>query len=307
LGSEQGTQVIAGLPPAEDDPAADKAEARPACWRAGTAALGRLGIALAVLALAGTAVWVTARVSVPAAGPTTTEIPALEVAAADVQPGSTAPVNATVNGAAVTDAQQLQQPSTAQPQTRRTGTDLLAVWADKVSEVTGIPARALIGYGNAELVLRATQPSCRLSWATLAGIGRIESNHGQYGGAVLQANGYPSKPIVGVPLDGSAGVQAIPDTDHGRFDGDPNYDHAVGPMQFIPSTWAKWGGGYDPQQIDAAALAAAKYLCAGGRDIASGQGWWSGILSYNNSVDYAQKVFGLADSYAKAAQVVKVS
>jgi membrane-bound lytic murein transglycosylase B len=37
------------------------------------------------------------------------------------------------------------------------------------------------------------------------------------------------------------------------------------------------------------------------------QGWWSGILSYNNSTEYAQKVFGLADGYAKAAQNVKVN
>lgn len=82
--------------------------------------------------------------------------------------------------------------------------------------------------------MRASQPSCRLSWATLAGIGRIESNHGQYDGAVLQANGYPSKPIIGVPLDGSPGVKAIADTDGGRFDGDPNYDHAVGPCSSFP-------------------------------------------------------------------------
>jgi len=197
--------------------------------------------------------------------------------------------------------------SPGQRRGRSTAGNLLAVWADRVAAVTGIPARALIAYGNAELELRATQPSCKISWATLAGIGRIESNHGQYGGAVLQADGYPSKPIIGVPLDGSPGVKAIPDTDGGRYDGDPNYDRAVGPMQFIPGTWEKWGGGYNPQQIDAAVLAAARYLCAGGRDMAGAQGWWSGVLSYNNSVSYAQKVFGLADSYAKAAQVVRVS
>ncbi|WP_246127836.1 murein transglycosylase [Amycolatopsis rhizosphaerae] len=294
-----------GVEPEAETPAAPPDGGRPARARAGLAVLGRVGIVLAVLTVAGGGIWATGRAGSPQASPTTTEIPALQVKAADVAPGSTAPVDATVNGAQIATGQQPQPQQ--QQQGKRQGKDLLSLWADKVSDVTGIPARALIGYGNAELVLRASQPSCRISWATLAGIGRIESNHGQYGGAVLQANGYPSKPIIGVPLDGTPGVRAIGDTDHGRFDGDPYYDRAVGPMQFIPSTWARWGGGYDPQQIDAAALAAAKYLCAGGRDMASPPGWWQGILSYNNSVDYAQKVFGLADSYAKAAQVVRMS
>ena len=127
--------------------------------------------------------------------------------------------------------------------------------------MVGIPARALVAYGNAELAMRASQAGCKLSWASLAGIGRIESNHGQYGGATLGADGRPSKPIIGVPLDGSPGVKAIGDTDRGPIDGDPTTDRAVGPMHFIPSTWSRWAsdgngdGAGDPQQIDDAALA----------------------------------------------------
>src|SRR5699024_2158668 len=134
-------------------------------------------------------------------------------------------------------------------------------------------------YGRAELAMRAEQPDCGLSWATLAGIGRIESNHGRYGGAVVGTDGYPSKPIIGVPLDGSPGVDTISDTDNGVYDGDPTHDRAVGPMQFIPSTWLRWAsdgngdGVGSPQQIDDAALAAARYLCAGGRDMGTAEGW----------------------------------
>ncbi|NIH79510.1 membrane-bound lytic murein transglycosylase B [Amycolatopsis viridis] len=287
----------------EDDGIAG--DTRPARRRAVPPVLGRVAVVVVVLAAAVGGIWATSTVTRPGHTPTTTEIPDLDNLAASVEPGTAVPVNATVEGTPVAETRPPQQAQ--QQQHSAGGPDLLSRWADKVADVTGVPARALVAYGNAELEMRATQPKCRLSWATLAGIGRIESNHGQYGGAVLQASGLPSKPIVGVPLDGSPGVRAIGDTDGGRFDGDPVYDRAVGPMQFLPGTWARYGGGYNPQQIDAAALAAAKYLCAGGRDMATASGWWSGILSYNNSVDYGQKVFALADAYAKAAQVVKVS
>lgn len=280
--------------------------ASPAAKRgSGVAILGRLAIAVVVLTVAGGGVWLVTSATAPEAGPTTTDIPALQVAAADVRPGSIAPGNATIEGGGN------QQTAPQQVQSKQ-GRDLLAGWAAKAAPVVGVPARALVGYGNAELVMRAVDPGCHISWATLAGIGRIESDHGQYGGAVLGADGRPSKPIIGVPLDGSPGVRAIGDTDGGRLDGDPTTDRAVGPMQFIPSTWLKWAsdangdGRADPQQIDDAALTAARYLCAGGRDMASASGWWAGLMSYNNSTEYGQKVFGLADGYAKAAQTVKV-
>jgi hypothetical protein len=30
-------------------------------------------------------------------------------------------------------------------------------------------------------------------------------------------------------------------------------------------------------------------------------GWWAGVLSYNDSGQYGQKVFGMADTYAREA------
>jgi membrane-bound lytic murein transglycosylase B len=260
-------------------------------YRSRLGVLVRLGIVLVVLAVGTGGVLLLRVAAAPEDARSSGARVARSVPAADVEPGAAAPAVAT-----------------AEPQLRAAGgEDPLLSWAGQVSGAVDVPARALAAYGNAELVLRTEDPGCHLSWATLAGIGRVESDHGRYGDATLRDGGRPSEPIVGVPLDGSEGVRAIGDTDGGRFDGDPDVDRAVGPMQFIPSTWRRWAadgdldGVGDPQQIDDAALAAGRYLCAGDRDLAVPADWWAAVFSYNNSVTYGQKVFGLADGYARTA------
>jgi membrane-bound lytic murein transglycosylase B len=192
-----------------------------------------------------------------------------------------------------------------QPPPLAASTDL-AAWSRSAADRSGVPARALRAYATAELAQRAETPDCRLSWSTIAGIGRVESDHGRFGGASVDADGVARPKIIGIPLDGSAGVREIRDTDGGRLDGDTTFDRAVGPMQFLPGTWARYGadgngdGVRDPHQLDDAALAAARYLCADGRDAASGEGWWAGVLTYNSSLDYARLVWAAADRYTAA-------
>lgn len=180
---------------------------------------------------------------------------------------------------------------------------VLTPWATQTATRVSIPVLALEAYGYAELVLANTTPGCRLSWTTLAAIGMIESTHGTANGSRLDANGRAVPPIVGLPLDGNGGRQLIADTDDGRLDNDRVYDRAVGPMQFIPTTWAQFAvdadndGAADPQDIDDASLAAANYLCRNGRDLSNPSDWWSAILSYNNVQPYAQAVFDTANEY----------
>lgn len=180
----------------------------------------------------------------------------------------------------------------------------LATWARDNAARTGIPARALAAYGSAETAQRATTPDCRLSWTTLAGIARVESDHGGLGRAELDADGMSRPRIVGVALDGSDGVREILDTEAGALDGDPMFDRAVGPLQFLPTTWARYGtdgngdGIDDPHQIDDAARGAAAYLCADDRDTADGDGWWDGVLTYNRSGEYARLVWAAVQRYA---------
>jgi membrane-bound lytic murein transglycosylase B len=186
--------------------------------------------------------------------------------------------------------------------------DVLAGWAQQVANRVGIPPVAMQAYGYAELVLAQTSPNCHLSWTTLAAIGQVESNHGRANGAVLGPDGQALPQIIGLPLDGQGGRQRIVDTDRGQLDGDPVLDRAVGPMQFIPSTWLQAGldadndGANNPHDVDDAALAAANYLCANGRDLATARDWWAAVLSYNDVRRYAQSVFDTANRYGAASR-----
>ncbi|HEX4062296.1 MAG TPA: lytic transglycosylase domain-containing protein [Streptosporangiaceae bacterium] len=106
-----------------------------------------------------------------------------------------------------------------------------------------------------------------LSWTVLAAIGQIESADGQNEG--------PS----------SAG--------------------ALGPMQFMPSTWARWGidgfGETGPPNVMNpydAVPSAAEYLCASGA--ANGPaGLSAAIFAYNHAQWYVNEVLALAQEYAR--------
>ena len=179
-------------------------------------------------------------------------------------------------------------------------------WLDAVSSRSGIPRTALAAYAGAASVLAEKSPQCHLGWNTLAAIGHIESDDGRHGGAVLGADGYPSVPIVGPALDGG-GFAGIHDSDGGQWDGDPVWDHAVGPFQFIPQTWRIWGadgngdGRADPNQIEDAALAAANYLCHAG-DLSSVEGWRRAVFSYNHLDSYVDDVARDANALADRAR-----
>jgi len=109
-----------------------------------------------------------------------------------------------------------------------------------------------------------------LSWTVLAAIGQIESDHG--------ANDGPSP----------AG--------------------ALGPMQFLPATWAIWGtdgfGQTGPPNIRNpldAVPSAARLLCADGA-AAGGASLAAAIYDYNHADWYVNEVLDLASEYAQEYQ-----
>ena len=130
---------------------------------------------------------------------------------------------------------------------------------------TNIPAGAPANYLN--LFKASAAKYCPgMSWTVLAAIGQIESGDG--------ANNGPS----------SAG--------------------ALGPMQFMPGTWAEWGiNGFGPPGPPdimnplAAIPSAARMLCAAGAgNPATLRG---AIFAYNHATWYVDEVLALAGEYAK--------
>jgi hypothetical protein len=138
--------------------------------------------------------------------------------------------------------------------------------------VTQLPVVTQVPTGRPANYLMLYQESAArycpgLSWTVLAAIGEIESDNGQNMG--------PS----------SAG--------------------ALGPMQFLPSTWATWGtdgfgdtGSPDILNPLDAVPSAARMLCADGA-AQGGNSLSSAIFDYNHASWYVDEVLTLANEYAR--------
>jgi hypothetical protein len=177
----------------------------------------------------------------------------------------------------------------------------------------GIPGPALAAYHRAAGVVGNADPACHIDWALIAAIGRVESDHGRYGGNALDAQGIARPGIYGIALDGRSGTAKIADTDNGVYDHDRVWDRAVGPMQFIPGTWRAVGGDLDgdgaknPQDINDAAAATAIYLCAGPGNLSRFPDAYGAVRRYNNSDSYARTVLAIADAYRRGVTMLPLS
>ncbi len=143
----------------------------------------------------------------------------------------------------------------------------VTVDASETTSVAPAPEHAIAIY---EYV--AATASCPLDWAVLGGLGGVTSDHTRVGDdARLLPDGGTTPLIRYEPLDG-APPDAVADSDGGAVDGDPGIDTTVGPMQFLPSTWAVYGvdgngdGVADPENLWDAATGAANLLCQVGVD-----------------------------------------
>ena len=130
----------------------------------------------------------------------------------------------------------------------------------------GIPADYLAWY------IGAAQTCEGLPWAVLAGIGKVESDHGQSG-------------LPGVHTGANAAG-------------------AEGPMQFLPATFGEFAVDADPAQPVSpydpadAIYTAARMLCADGARGGSPAGINRAIFAYNHAGWYVTEVLSWAARYA---------
>lgn len=139
--------------------------------------------------------------------------------------------------------------------------------------VDGIPPRALEAY-----VAASAGAPCELPWWDLAAIGAVESGHGTHGGSYLRE-------------DGTMSVMAV------------SYADAYGPLQFLLPTWEHYGNGGDVNDIDDAAPATARMLCADGyeRDrMDAFEAYNGGGYRGRETREYAAKVDEFAQAYRQA-------
>lgn len=166
-----------------------------------------------------------------------------------------------------------------------------------------LPVAALNAYERAEQVIGSVRPGCHLSWPVLAAVGQVESDHGRSSGGDLDIDGTTSRVVRGAVLDGSGSTAKVADTDGGQLDGVTRWDRAVGPMQFLPSTWiaVRVDGDDDgvrsADDIDDASLAAAVFLCAWGDDLSSPSGATKALGHFSSTPGFAPAVLSLARTY----------
>ena len=173
------------------------------------------------------------------------------------------------------------------------------------ASTNGIPAPALAAYQRGAQIINAADKSCNIPWELIAAIGRVESDHGRYGGNTLTEDGVSKPGIYGIALNGKNGTQAINDTDGGQLDKDTGLrprgrPDAVHPLDLAGRQGRRRrrrpaqppGHGRRLPGHRASTSAPARTTCP------PAQGQEAAVYRYNHSQDYVNLVLRIMEAYS---------
>lgn len=194
----------------------------------------------------------------------------------------------------------------APPAWRAVPDDVLPAGGAPVDEdLMEVPEQALAAYQRAATALAEALPTCHLDAALLAGIGKVETDHGRVGAWRLGPAAVMRPYLFGAPVpDPAHPVPPLADTDGGAWDRDPVADHPLGPLQIAPSLWQQVAVDGDgdglrrPFDLDDAALALGVALCAHGADLATPTDRTAALRTLNDRSVYLKAVEAYRAAYA---------
>ena len=108
---------------------------------------------------------------------------------------------------------------------------------------------------------------------------------------------------MGSPRTGTFSLLLVAESNHGENMG-PSNAGAMGPMQFLPSTWQQFGvdgnqdGVANIMDPEDAIPAAASYLKRGGAP----DNFYAALYTYNRAGWYVREVLGIAEGYRRLAK-----
>lgn len=180
--------------------------------------------------------------------------------------------------------------------------ETVSEWSHRRAEPYGIPERQLRAYAYAAWRVES-DGGCAVGWPTIAAIAQIASDHGRADGSTVGEDGVTTVPLRGLHVLDLPPV-IVPDTDAGATDGDPINDVAVGPMQIMPSRWEQFseaaepGTRPNPDNVDDAALTAARIICAAGNPTTP-EGWDEGVKRFFYSPEHIKAVHAVASELSR--------
>lgn len=182
-----------------------------------------------------------------------------------------------------------QRPATARPAT------------------AGVPARI----GQAYQAAAGRCPG--LDWTLLAAVGGVETNHGQFAGAAVDTDTGEATPwTFGPALNGTNHTAPLPIGPWTGWWGLAGpWQQAVGPMQFLPGTFAAHAvdadgdGTTNPHDVDDAVATTAAYLCSAAGDHLDGPDEIARIYNPGDAANYAAQLTAEQDRIHRAGQATR--